>query len=631
MNKRIFSCLALIAGCLAGCLDGGTEIPDEQRPGEVKGREFLTGGKLAAGAEVKLVPVGHIPDDTARPDTSANPILTALADAQGRFAFQDVPKGQYNILASLDGQRSYRDSLAVPAKGLSLDPDTLAAPGSLAGTVLLQPQHDPQSAVVQVLGTQVFVNVGADGSFLLPGLGAGAYRLRVAVHLSGYVPLFKEVTIRSGRSDTLPEPLRPFYSGIPVVTGLKALPGQAGTLIVRWNRPAYGKVQAYIVYRDTLGAILPSETPYRNILDTSFSDTIYRENPGPGQYPWQDTVRHPFRYRVKILDLSGMVGPAFGYADGAAVPPTISLSSGLWSLALAEAPFQARAQASVVVFQDKLWVIGGVSYPAGQLMDAWSSGNGSEWKKRVDSLPFGPTIEIKTVSFRGELWAMGTRWGTQDMENFLWKSPDGLNWTLVADTLPFPGRTGFGLTVFKDRLWMVWGISKNGVTGESVIRSSEDGVKWTVADGGTISRESGRVGIAELGGILHVLGGDGFPFSGMLSEDVWKTGDGISWTQLAGKVPVLPRYGFSCLAHAGKLWVLGGPAGFMGARRSDEVWSSTDGSDWTLADAHAPFGARVETSVASFQGRLWVIGGAIDDPELAVPSYKNDIWVMETP
>ena len=45
---------------------------------------------------------------------------------------------------------------------------------SLIGTVRLQPQHDSRTATVQVLGTQLAVNVEEDGRFRLEGLGEGS-------------------------------------------------------------------------------------------------------------------------------------------------------------------------------------------------------------------------------------------------------------------------------------------------------------------------------------------------------------------------------------------------------------------------------------------------------------------------
>jgi autotransporter translocation and assembly factor TamB len=55
------------------------------------------------------------------------------------------------------------------------------------------------------------------------------------------------------------------------------------------------------------------------------------------------------------------------------------------------------------------------------------------------------------------------------------------------------------------------------------------------------------------------------------------------------------------------------------------VRSSPDGSDWTLVDAHAPFAVRAFQAAASFQGRLWVIGGT------SVKADYNDVWYMESP
>lgn len=619
--NRIFPVLAaaLLAVCPAffhGCqtADGGTEIPNELRGSEV----IAATGEPAADAEVRLIPVGYVPGED-----SSSPLFTARTDARGRFVFEDLPPGQYNILAAEGNLRSFRDSVTVTGRVQELAADTLKAPGSLSGVVKLQPQHGPEIATVQAMGTTVFVNVSSDGSFALNGLGAGTYRLRVAVQDPGYVPLYRVVEVPAGGSRALAEPLEPHFAGTPVVTGLTATPGPGGTMTVRWDKPAFRKVQAYLIYRDSLGSLLPGNLPHRNVSDTLFVDTIYSETPGPGQYPWRDTVPRTFRYRVKILDLSGEVGPAFGFAEGTAVPPTVSHVSGLWSRALAAAPFGKRSGASLTVFQDRLWLFGGSPNREG-VADAWSSRDGTDWRKVSDSLPFGSYIrDLKAVVFREELWIMGTRPVSDGYENFLWKSPDGSAWTRVADPLPVTGTSEFGLAAFQDRLWRIWGSSHTGFGGTG-IWSSEDGKSWSPAEGAPPSTSTSRMGVAELAGTLHVIGGDHMPWFGAEGA-AWRTRDGKAW-QVDTPASILPRYRFACLAHAGKLWILGGAYG-SGDPRADEVWSSPDGESWTLVDAHAPFGLRTDMAAASFKGRIWAIGGKTLDAS----ADHDDVWSMHAP
>jgi hypothetical protein len=312
---------ALACACLplAGCLqESGTEIPNE-----LVGKEFIAGRGPAANAELKLIPVGYIPGGTQGPDSAQAAVVTAKTDDKGRFAFKDVSPGQYNLIAAQDGLRSFRDSLVVTGKAQDLSGDTLDAPGTLSGWVELEPQDDPQTATVQVMGTTRFVNVDARGFFRLKDLGAGEYRLRVVTILPLYAPLFQEVVVRAGADDTLAQPLLPFFAGIPVIRGLTAMPDVKGIVHLAWSKPKYGKVLDYLVYRDTAGTLLPSALPILRIKDTCYEDTIYSRTPRAGQYGYDDSAYRTFSYRVKILDWSGNVGPSYGFTEATVAPPTV--------------------------------------------------------------------------------------------------------------------------------------------------------------------------------------------------------------------------------------------------------------------------------------------------------------------
>ena len=198
----------MLCGLFPACntTEGGTEIPNE-----LTGKEFIAGKGPAADADIRLIPVGYVPGAS----DSGKGVLTAKTDAPGRFSFEDAAPGQYNLIASKEGLHSFRDSVSVSAKGLQLEADTLKAPGSLVGRVALQPQHSNRTAMVQVLGTTVFVNVAVNGEFTLADLGAGRYRIRVSSIEEGYVPLFRECDIRAGQTDTLADTCGPSSPAFP--------------------------------------------------------------------------------------------------------------------------------------------------------------------------------------------------------------------------------------------------------------------------------------------------------------------------------------------------------------------------------------------------------------------------------
>ncbi len=302
---------ALSALMLFGCFsttDNGTEIPNE-----LAGKIVTQDGKPAAQAKVTLYPVNYVPGDTS---TNQAVKFTTTTDTSGNYTVAKISVGQYNILGSKDSLLSFSDSISITQSSSALPTDTLKAPGSLTGTVQLQPEDDPRTATVQVLGTDEFVNVDSTGYFTLPALAEGAYRLRAFTTLPLYSPLYQGVSITSGVADTLPKPLVLFYSGIPVVTGIKAsLDTAAGVAKISWNPVTYSSLLGYLVYRDSSGALTFSQTSINKarVTDTFYLDTLYRTS--------ADTTSQTWEYRVRVQEVNGNLGNTFEFATLNAVPP----------------------------------------------------------------------------------------------------------------------------------------------------------------------------------------------------------------------------------------------------------------------------------------------------------------------
>jgi N-acetylneuraminic acid mutarotase len=155
-------------------------------------------------------------------------------------------------------------------------------------------------------------------------------------------------------------------------------------------------------------------------------------------------------------------------------------------------------------------------------------------------------------------------------------------------------------------------------------------------------------------------------------NDVWKSSDGITWTQVTAHAQFAPRYQHSAYVLNGKLWVLGGrnatggvPGTYVGdawsttdgatwtkenvnvlsagflmpavqesgkatifgglqAAFTNNVWQSTDGANWSELTTNAQFTPR-HTSGTEFNGQMWIIGGGIV-PGSPGTSVTNEIW-----
>ena len=88
---------------------------------------------------------------------------------------------------------------------------------------------------------------------------------------------------------------------------------------------------------------------------------------------------------------------------------------------------------STVVFQDKLWVIGG--YHSGWKNDAWSSVDGSNWIQESSSgLAFRGRNQLQ-LPFDGKLWVLGG-WNGGGLINTIRNSSDGKTWQTITPVGP---------------------------------------------------------------------------------------------------------------------------------------------------------------------------------------------------
>jgi len=76
-----------------------------------------------------------------------------------------------------------------------------------------------------------------------------------------------------------------------------------------------------------------------------------------------------------------------------------------------------------------------------------------------------------------------------------------------------------------------------------------------------------------------------------LRNDVWSSEDGKSWKSMTDKAPWSARKNFGMVTYNKKLWIMGGLQ--MGANGKMEltnsIWSSTDGTTWSSVKGDSPY------------------------------------------
>lgn len=142
-----------------------------------------------------------------------------------------------------------------------------------------------------------------------------------------------------------------------------------------------------------------------------------------------------------------------------------------------------------VVYDSKMWVIGGACNVDNAIPHVYSSSDGISWAL-VGQLP-RPTAEHASVVFNGKMWVIGGQKkqaasSTGDYYSEVYSSADGVTWNLegklpiVKDQnwnsgMPYPAtRSHHSAVIFNNKIWIIGGIGP----GDGVVFSSEDGKTW---------------------------------------------------------------------------------------------------------------------------------------------------------
>ncbi|HYD25618.1 MAG TPA: M10 family metallopeptidase C-terminal domain-containing protein [Croceibacterium sp.] len=220
---------------------------------------------------------------------------------------------------------------------------------------------------------------------------------------------------------------------------------------------------------------------------------------------------------------------------------TADPASGHWEKVLDDAPWGIRHGAMITVFDDKIWLMGGMQFgPEGwpeigapvseaqSFNDIWVSEDGVNWTQALDHAPWGPRAHINggAAVLNGRMYVVSG--GVINLQPFgsvrdhvgepyrdVWSTADGVNWTLETDHAPWTGRTFGSLAVYQNQLVLMGGsIGTNHRDMDHDIWVSNDGGKtWTEGVFPGLPRHAS--GMISFNDDLYIAGG-------LQTDDMWR-------------------------------------------------------------------------------------------------------------
>lgn len=328
--------------------------------------------------------------------------------------------------------------------------------------------------------------------------------------------------------------------------------------------------------------------------------------------------------------------PTFTETSTSTATPTVTITStatltstdtpvpcSTWVQASGGASFQGRTGHTSVVFDNKIWVIGGTNSNAANdydFNDVWYSEDGIDWVCATTNAAFGKRHNHGSVVFDNKIWVLGGRqtnsgnWSTWPLPADAWYSENGVDWEAATLNAEFGEANGASCFVFNGRMWVIGSYD----SAENDIHSSADGAVWEAVNLDPAFSNRGLTETLEYDGNLWLLGG--YP---NITNGVYYSADGDSWTQAAGiSAPFSGQvFHHSAVVYDNKMWTIGGTGAGYGYHQN--IWYSTDGVNWIETGTGIPFGARQGHTSVVFDEKVWVIGGANGSV------YYNDVWYAE--
>lgn len=226
--------------------------------------------------------------------------------------------------------------------------------------------------------------------------------------------------------------------------------------------------------------------------------------------------------------------------DEIETPTSLNLST-----TIVDTNLPARNGAEIIEFSGKYWFMGGKEPKLGRssfFNDIWNSTDGENWSLVTDSAPWSKRGNFNLFVFQNKLWLIGGIDNLQTL-NDIWNTTDGITWQKITDHGPWQTRSSMAVKIHDNKLYLVGGHTTTNWVLYQDIWESDNGVNWTHI--GEISDD--LLGTSGNGGIqkhsFTKLNNEYFMISGQLSSSwapltsVLKSTDMVNWEVVTRDTP----------------------------------------------------------------------------------------------
>jgi len=299
-----------------------------------------------------------------------------------------------------------------------------------------------------------------------------------------------------------------------------------------------------------------------------------------------------------------------------------------WVEVTRHAAWSNRYDHASVVFNNKIWVIGG--YNPGQVKgdtyyeDVWSSADGESWTLENGNAPWLGRRGHSVVVFddgSGEAmyltggFSVNEESGYRQYNNDVWKSSDGKNWNEIKPRVYPIGDS----TYTSD-----WFPRMN----HSCLVANHNGTDYMYIIGGYT--------------MLEDIGGR---YSVKYFNDVWRSTDGVTWDSLAhNDYGIRAEHAAAVDPATGRIYVQGGTHGVIfdpvmngshPIQNWQAIWSTGDGTDWSMeldTSLNSGYLWRADHQMVFYRNELWSLPGKTTSSvhyHFTEP-YQYPIWKVNT-